>query len=113
MNKKVALLMSAALLALTGCGGSGETYPYPTPDPHKEYLAYVHKYTNANDAELIKFGDDVCRALDNGLTTDDLFDVYVTHDGMDVTLAGRLVGASVGYLCPKHLNQIPGANQPT
>ena len=114
------------LMALVGCS-SGTSTPAATvtvtatsePDPvtqtpEEEYLTNLHALNepfieNATDATLVELGHNICTALNDNLTTDDIIS-YLANTGSITTdnayQVGEIIGAAVVYLCPQFSDQI-------
>lgn len=53
------------------------------------------------DADVISFGNSVCKSMTDGLTVTTIGVHLATTDGISGINAGSLVGAAVAYLCPQ------------
>lgn len=57
-----------------------------------------------SDADLISLAKQVCQSLDDGITIDQLV-LGVAAQGINVSLAGAVMGAGIPAYCPQHQGQ--------
>lgn len=103
------LCLGVTAFAIVGCGssGGGSASPTPTPARTASYLSAVRPlYPDTNtDGDLVRTGKTVCAALDAGASYDDaLAALSVLPEGK----AKIQATAAVRYLCPKHIDELPG-----
>lgn len=122
MRHTAAILLTAGMLALTGCGAAAsgtDAKPgaSPTADPSEKFInsiidAHLDSYADGIPAadELTAFPPQWCSALDAGHSVEWMFDetngggLYPVGEnwGTEKTDAYQLVVLGVQVYCPKH-----------
>lgn len=123
-TKYLAAVISAAVLALTGCSSSSETptstetvtveaapesvYPEPSaPDSETveeiflAVLADQAYFSSIPEADLLELGHSICEALNTGSSFDQVLGAAL-ESGVPPFEAGYMVGAAVGSFCPAY-----------
>ena len=117
MNKLIKWSVPAVLvLSLTACAGNSnqatssndatvqEQPQYQAPAPSKEdvFFAYVSsEFPDVDRATAVELGYTICQALSNGRSLLEIGQTGV-NSGFTPEQAGKLVGASIGALCPEY-----------
>lgn len=99
-----AAIVLAATLAFTGCAASApESAPTPTPTVPDTVFLDTMRSTEAffgfKDAQLHTIGKDVCAALEDGSSFDDLVYALSIND-YDKDQASTIIFASAAEYCP-------------
>lgn len=109
-------------IALGGCSAPAEAPPQPTitvtaepeapasPTRSYEEQAFIDaveyqfgSITEQEATDIVDLGWNICLALSESMTIDDLLFALTDGTGFTVDDAGFLIGASVGALCPEFL----------
>lgn len=116
--RKIIVTLALAL-AMTGCSGHVNIKQEPTPDPYdpnEVYLKVIRKeypvLKTVPDQELIDLAVNTCETLEYGSTGEDLMRVAI-DSGMDVGMAGFVMGAGVENYCPELYDQLIDNGSPT
>jgi len=82
----------------------------PTYSDYQDYLDHVNSQSLAaltvSDSDLIQYGDNICAALDGGMSFGGLVQYFQDEVGVmsddTATFVSSIVAAAVVYLCPEY-----------
>ena len=107
------LLVAAVMIVALGACGESETDTGPdsggSVDVETAFLTVVHRQApltqGMEDSQLISLAKAYCHGYDSGLTTGD-FAMMSLESGLDVEIAGAVLGAGVAAYCPEHTSKV-------
>jgi hypothetical protein len=107
---KVLLASVGLVLVVTSCTAPTRSDPEPpVPAPLSETELFVQTardsdlFNSVSDAALLAAGQEVCAALDRGVTP---LEVFALATETDVEGGSVIMGTAVGTLCRDHLDAV-------